>query len=80
MAKVEFFDHPTNEAWCRDHGPMFVRDNRTGEVAVTDWDYNAWGGKYPPFDLDDRIPAPDRPGPRPAGVQAGMVLEGGRST
>jgi hypothetical protein len=24
--------------------------DRTGEVAVTDWDYNAWGGKYPPFD------------------------------
>ncbi len=21
-----------------------------------DWGYNAWGGKYPPFDLDDAVP------------------------
>jgi agmatine deiminase len=56
MANVEFFDHPTNDAWCRDHGPIFVRNDRTGEVALTDWVFNAWGGKYPPFDLDNRIP------------------------
>lgn len=57
MAKVEFFDHPTNDAWCRDHGPIFVKHARTGEVAVTDWRYNAWGGKYPPYDLDNEIPS-----------------------
>ena len=22
--KVEFFFHPTNDAWCRDHGPAFL--------------------------------------------------------
>jgi agmatine/peptidylarginine deiminase len=25
-------------------------------LAVVDWDYNAWGGKYPPFDLDEVVP------------------------
>jgi agmatine deiminase len=30
--------------------------NNRRERAVVDWDYNAWGGKYPPFDLDDAIP------------------------
>ena len=30
------------------------------EEAIVDWGYNAWGGKYPPFDADDIIP-PDRP-------------------
>src|ERR1035438_1028367 len=45
MANVEIFNHPTNDAWCRDHGPIFVRNAKTGEVALTDWDYNAWGGK-----------------------------------
>lgn len=77
MAHVEFFNHPTNDAWCRDHGPIFVRNDRTGEVAVTDWDYNAWGGKYPPFDRDDRIP--ELVG-RALGLRrfkAPMVLEGG---
>ena len=24
--------------------------------AMVDWAYNAWGGKYPPYDLDDAIP------------------------
>ncbi len=56
MQQLEFFDHPTNDAWCRDHGPIFVKHDRTGEVAVTDWVYNAWGGKYPPFDADNAIP------------------------
>jgi agmatine deiminase len=77
LANVEVFDHPTNDAWCRDHGPIFVRSPRTGEVALTDWKYNAWGGKYPPFDLDNRIPA--RIG-RALGLRMfrnGMVLEGG---
>jgi agmatine deiminase len=56
MARVTFYDHPTNDAWCRDHGPIFVKNDRTGEVALTDWVHNAWGGKYPPYDLDNEIP------------------------
>ena len=28
----------------------------TTEEAILDWGYNAWGGKYPPYDLDDVIP------------------------
>ena len=77
MANVEFFNHPTNDAWCRDHGPIFVRNDRTGEVAVTDWDYNAWGGKYPPFDRDDRIPERVGRGPGTAPVQGADGARGG---
>ncbi|HRI15315.1 MAG TPA: agmatine deiminase family protein [Verrucomicrobiota bacterium] len=46
------------EPWCRDHGPIFVVRDRGGvrDRAVVDWGYNAWGNKYPPFDLDDEIP------------------------
>ncbi|MFC1467489.1 agmatine/peptidylarginine deiminase [Verrucomicrobiota bacterium] len=54
---LEIFDLPTNDAWCRDHGPVFVKNDQTGEVAITDWKYNAWGGKFPPWDLDDAVPA-----------------------
>jgi agmatine deiminase len=76
---VYFHYHPTNDAWCRDHGPIFIqRDGgRHHEEAIVDWDYNAWGGKYPPFDLDDVIPT--RIG-REYGIPVfspGMVLEGG---
>jgi len=77
MANVACYNHPTNDAWCRDHGPIFVRNEATGEVAITDWTFNSWGGKHPPFDLDDRIPA--RVG-RALGMRRfenAMVLEGG---
>jgi agmatine deiminase len=53
---VEYFRIPTNEPWCRDHGPIFIRREQRPRLAVVDWDYNAWGGKYPPFDLDEVVP------------------------
>ena len=57
MDAVEFFLHPTNDAWCRDHGPAFLlREGADVPKAVVDWNYNAWGGKYPPYELDDVIP------------------------
>jgi agmatine deiminase len=57
--RVRFFHIPTNECWCRDHGPAFVVKRGhagAGKLAVVDWGYNAWGGKYPPFDADDAVP------------------------
>ncbi|WP_295667491.1 agmatine/peptidylarginine deiminase [uncultured Mucilaginibacter sp.] len=56
LTRVEFFDFVTNDAWCRDHGPAFLINETTKQKAIIDWGYNAWGGKYPPFDLDDVIP------------------------
>ncbi len=53
---VQFFPIPTNEPWCRDHGPVFITRRETPRLAVVDWDYNAWGEKYPPFDLDEVVP------------------------
>lgn len=56
LSKVEFYFHPTNDAWCRDHGPAFLINKKERTKAIVDWNYNAWGNKYPPFDLDDVIP------------------------
>jgi agmatine deiminase len=55
---VDCFHHPTNDAWVRDHGPLFVvRDGPAGrERALHDFRFDSWGGKYPPWDLDDAIP------------------------
>lgn len=53
---IQFYFHPTNDAWCRDHGPAFVVNYEKKEKAIIDWGYNAWGDKYPPYDLDDVIP------------------------
>lgn len=56
ISKISFFIHPTNDAWCRDHGPAFLLHHTEKKKAVIDWGYNAWGEKYPPYDLDDVIP------------------------
>jgi agmatine deiminase len=57
MEGIRFFTHPTNDAWCRDHGPAFLTNPAAAQPKIIiDWNYNAWGNKYPPFDLDDRIP------------------------
>ena len=77
LAKVELYAHPTNDAWCRDHGPIFVKHGRTGEVALTDWKYNAWGGKYPPFDLDNTIPTKIARALKLRRFVISRVLEGG---
>lgn len=55
-SKVQFYLHPTNDAWCRDHGPAFLLHKTAAKKAIVDWGYNAWGDKYPPYDLDDVIP------------------------
>lgn len=74
---IEFFHIPTNEPWCRDHGPMFLTHQSETGLAIVDWDYNAWGWKYPPFDLDDEVPSrlAEKFGVRV--FEPGMVLEGG---
>ena len=54
--QLTFHMIPTNEPWCRDHGPIFLTRDEEPRLAVVDWDYNAWGGKYPPHDLDDVVP------------------------
>lgn len=74
---VQLFDHPHNDVWCRDHGPIFVKHGKTGEVAITDWEFNAWGGKFPPWDLDNAIPAKIATSLGKRIFQGGMILEGG---
>jgi len=56
LSKIKFFHHPTNDAWCRDHGPAFLINPTEKKKIIVDWNYNAWGNKYPPYDLDDVIP------------------------
>ncbi len=53
---VNFYFHPTNDAWCRDHGPAFVVNPNTKEKAIIDWGFNGWGKKQS-FELDDQIPS-----------------------
>lgn len=58
LQQITFHLQPINDVWARDCGPIFVRrEKETGEeFAITDWEYNAWGEKYPPFEDDNRLP------------------------
>ncbi|NQX01654.1 agmatine deiminase family protein [bacterium] len=75
--RVELFDHAHNDVWCRDHGPIFVKHTVSGEVAVTDWEFNAWGGKFAPWDQDNEIPRRIATTLRKRCFAGGMILEGG---
>lgn len=77
MERVEFFDIPTNEPWCRDHGPIFVKRAIAPTLAINDFGYNAWGGKYPPFDADDIVPTTIAKRFGLPLFEPGFILEGG---
>lgn len=77
MSRVRFYNHPTNDTWCRDHGPIFVKHRETGEVALTDWEFNAWGGKHLPCDADNAVPVAMAKRLKLRSFVHPMVLEGG---
>jgi agmatine deiminase len=80
VANVEFVDLPTNDSWIRDTGPVFVvpRDSaRDAAPAAVCWGWNAWGGKYPPWDKDAALGRAIARRLELAVVDGGLVVEGG---
>jgi agmatine deiminase len=76
-SNVRFHDIAIDDSWLRDSGPVFVKDRLSGDKAVIDWDFDKWGGKYPPWDKDDAVP---RQVAALTGLDRwipGMTLEGG---
>ena len=43
---VEIWNIPTDDLWCRDAGPTFVRD-KSGALAIAHIQFNGWGRKQP---------------------------------
>jgi agmatine deiminase len=74
---ITYYEIPTNEPWCRDHGPIFLTRNAEPELAIVDWDYNAWGNKYPPFELDEVVPTRVAELLKVPVFYPKMILEGG---
>ncbi len=79
LSQIIFHHFATNDAWARDHGPVFVTRtiNHKKEIAVTNWEFNKWGGKYPPWDLDNQIPDKVAQYLNLPSFKAGIVMEGG---
>lgn len=79
LSEVALQQVSLNDVWARDCGPIFIKRVKVGreEFALTDWEYNAWGEKYPPYDSDNRLPrwVSEKFGIKRFGT--GLVLEGG---
>lgn len=48
---VDIVEIEIDDSWTRDSGPIFVA-NDLGELAVVNFKFNSWGGKYHPYDRD----------------------------
>lgn len=79
ISQIHLIEKSINDVWARDCGPVCIKNilNGTDQIAFTDWEYNAWGRKYPPFEDDNRVPEFladifDMPLFKP-----GIILEGG---
>ena len=78
LSKIFFHHFPTNDAWCRDHGPAFlINPNAPQKKVAVKWNYNAWGDKYPPFDLDNEIPIKIAEFRNIPCFKPGIIMEGG---
>lgn len=75
--QVDIFPFPTNDSWCRDHGPALLLHQDTQDRMVVNWGYNAWGGKYPPFSDDDRLPLHIADYLSLPTTTPGIIMEGG---
>lgn len=79
QARVHLFEVPVNDVWARDCGPVFIKkeENNKAIFAITDWEYNAWGGKYPPYHSDNALPQWFSKTFNLPAFTPGIVLEGG---
>ena len=74
--KVEIMAMPLDDSWLRDSGPTFLL-NTDGDLAGADWQFNAWGGKFPPWDKDAEIAGKVLAELGLRSFKAPFVLEGG---
>jgi len=82
VANIDFVPIPTNDSWVRDTGPVFLLRRSDAAAAVPPraavaWDWNAWGGKYPPWDDDACVSRSIAAHLGLEPVTPGIVLEGG---
>jgi agmatine deiminase len=77
---IEYLRIPTNDSWLRDTGPIVVEERGEGGVRTRRaiaFGFNAWGGKYPPWNADDEVPTRIAEELKLPVFYPGIVMEGG---
>jgi agmatine deiminase len=75
MKNLFFHLFPSDDCWCRDYGAIFLINDK-GERVIVDWEFNAWGGKYP-FEKDNLIASKIASYLGVKVFKPGIVMEGG---
>jgi agmatine deiminase len=74
--EVRVLELPSNDAWIRDCGPTFTVDGRGG-IRLVHWQFNAWGGLYTDWRLDEAVPEKITKLEDVDHYRAPFILEGG---
>lgn len=74
--QIEYLTIEHNDAWCRDSGPTFVL-NHENKIAGVSWQFNAWGGKYLPYDLENKVAGKILKAYQIPVLESAIILEGG---
>jgi len=75
-SSAEVVEVPLDDSWIRDNGPIVVRSD-DGARAALDFQFNAWGRKFPTWDLGDAVPRILSELLEMERLEAPIVLEGG---
>jgi agmatine deiminase len=76
LPRIRVVPLAADDCWMRDVGPTFVVDSQ-GALRGVDWRFNAWGGLYQPWRLDDAVARKVLSVERAPRYRAPMVNEGG---
>jgi agmatine deiminase len=82
---IEVIELAIDDSWIRDNGPIVVT-NEAGDRLGVHFDFNAWGGRVPPWDRDAAMAGPlcDHLGiehrPVPVVLEGGAVATDGQGT
>jgi len=75
---IIFHEFSTIDVWIRDYGPTFlISRNSPHKLAMIDWNFNAWGNKYPELIADTHIPRFIHKSLQCIRFPPGIILEGG---
>ena len=79
LRRVFFHSHPDQRSLgARSRSGVLLRTRRgKTDAAIVDWGFNAWGGKYPPWDADDAVPTRIAEKLKLPVFHPGIVMEGG---
>ena len=73
LAHIGIYEIPTNDAWTRDHGPIFLtrQHGQLTELGLTNWTFKRLGGQIPTLGPGRPRSGTHCPVPRPELVYSG---------